>query len=232
MSSSNSVLERNVQRICAKLKAIAQLDFGDKWNSTTRQAEPDTPYNKLWRTVWYWKEGKDNSVIDFKIIFEEAFTIIDELLNLYPLSDDEYQSQLAIWIRDLTEQIADTKMAMIRQKGTYAKYTKTINDLDEIMKYINTMSDKIARQVKENGVVLTNPITIESISPSRFNSVHIPMVKGRSVEKDEPKPVEKKSYPNTPVEKAEPPIPKPAEKKDNMTIDIDSDLELEGAETF
>lgn len=221
-----SALDRNVQRICAKLKAIAQLDFGDKWNSTTRQAESDTPYNKLLRTIWYWKEGKDNSVIDFRIIFEEAFTVIFELLNLYPISDEEYQAQLAIWIRDLTEQIADTKMAMIRQKGTYAKYTKTLNDLDEILKYIGAMSDRAAVQVRDIKVVLTSPVTIESISPSRLNPVHIPIVKGRSVEKTEP-PIPK---PKSPVEKPEPPIP--TEKKDNMSIDIDSDLELEGAEVF
>lgn len=228
MSSSHSALDRNVQRICAKLKAIAQLDFGDKWNSTTRQAESDTPYNKLLRTIWYWKEGKDNSIIDFKIIFEEAFTVTFELLSLYPLSDKEYRTQLAVWIRDLTEHIADTKMAMIRQKGTYSKFTKTINDLDEILKYITMMSDRAAGLVRDVHVVLTSPITIESISPSRLNPVHIPMVKGCSVEKAEP-PIPKPK--NTPVEKTEPPV----EKKDNMSIniDIDSDPEsIEGAETF
>ncbi len=228
-----SALDRNVQRICAKLKAIAQLDFGDKWNSTTRQAETDTPYNKIMRTIWYWKECKDNSVIDFKIIFEEAFTVIFELLNLYPLSDEEYQSQLAIWIRDLAEQIADTKMAMIRQKGTYSKYTKTLNDLDEILKYVGSMSDRVASQVRDIGVVLTSPVTIESISPSRLNPVYIPIAKS-PVEKSEP-PIPKPR--NTPVEKTDLPIPKPkkmdeSDQKDNMTIDIDSDLEPDGAEMF
>ena len=47
MSSPNSALERNIRRICSKLRAIAQLRFGDKWNSTTGKAEPVTPITRF-----------------------------------------------------------------------------------------------------------------------------------------------------------------------------------------
>jgi hypothetical protein len=203
--SNPSALERNVRRICSKLRSIAQLRFGDKWNSTTQQAEAVTPVTRFWRWGWYWNQSKDNSVNDFKIIFEEAYTVIFELLNLYPVSNEEYQNDLAIWVRDLTEQVADTKMAMIRQKGTYIGHEKTKDELNEIINYITSMSEQAAVLVKEAGVLLQSPKTIESISPQRLNPVHIPMVTKKKVE--------------TPAPEQEP------EKKDNIDAEINIDLD-------
>jgi hypothetical protein len=236
MSSPNSALERNVRRICTKLRSIAQLDFGDKWNSTTKQAEADTPMNKLWRTAWYWKEGKDNSVTDFKIIFEEAYTVVFELLNIYPLADTSYRSQLAIWIRDLTEQVADTKMAMVRQKGTYSGYAKTEEELDEIIKYISKTGEQVAARVKKEGVILPSHIPMESVSPGRLNPVHIPVAKSPPKEET----VVKSPPATSPKEETvlkSPPATSPTEKdnisdSDPINVEFDDFGSEEDGEAF
>ena len=183
MSSPSSALERNVRRICSKLRAIAKLRFGDKWNSTTQKPDRNTIFNNFLRWGWYWNESKENSVNDFTVTFEEAYVSVYEILSIYILSDTNYKAELTVLLRELTGQIADTKMAMIRQKGTYVGSDDTKDELDKIIRYITDEADKVAAQVKKLGMVLPCPQNITASSPSRFNPVHIPVAEKKDPEK-------------------------------------------------
>ncbi len=155
LSAQLETLEKNASRVNSKLKAMSGLQFGDKWNTTSQSPQKNTVITALLRTLWYWGESWKMSIADFNSTLEEAFTLIYECVDKHPHFSADEQDVVTRLIVQLTDNVSNVKMALIRQK---AGYTDSPNkdavrtSLDEVITYVeNTLAD-VSLAVTEKGI--------------------------------------------------------------------------------
>ena len=136
-SNGTSVFEKDIKRICSKLKTIGNVQFGEKWNSQTQRAENDTTWTAAKRTFWNWNEGRKQAVEDFKTTFEEANLWCSEILNKYDSSTANERDLLVDLLCELTDMMNHAKFGLVRQKGQYRKDESAKSDLDEVITNVN-----------------------------------------------------------------------------------------------
>ena len=146
-SNGTSVFEKDIKRICSKLKTIGNVQFGEKWNSQTQRAENDTTWTAAKRTFWNWNEGRKQAVEDFKTTFEEANLWCGEILNKYDSSTANERDLLVELLCELTDMMNHAKFGLVRQKGQYRKDESAKSDLDEVITNVNNYLKHIKSRV-------------------------------------------------------------------------------------
>lgn len=155
LSSQLETLEKNTNRVCSKLKSMAALQFGDKWNTTSQSPQKNTIMTALLRTLWYWGEGVEMSVADFQATLEEAFTLIYECVDKYSHYSNNEQNTITRMIVKLTDNVSNVKMAVVRQKGAYANTPNKENArsaLDELITYVDDTLTEVSTAILDAGI--------------------------------------------------------------------------------
>lgn len=153
--SQVDTLKKNADRVNGKLKSMASLQFGDKWNTTSQSPQKNTILTAILRTVWYRSESLEMTVADFNATLEEAFMIVYECLDKYPSYQPDEQNVLTRIIVQLTGSVANVKMAVIRQKGTYQndpQKESARSQLDDTITYIDDQLKQIKEAVDKAGL--------------------------------------------------------------------------------
>jgi len=155
LSGQLETLEKNANRVCSKLKAMSSLQFGDKWCTTSQSPQKNTIMTAIMRTFWYWGEGVEMSVADFRATLEEAFTLIYECVDKYPYYTQNEQNTITRIIVKLTDNVSNVKMAVVRQKGAYANVPNKESArslLDELITYVDDTLDEVSVSVQDAGI--------------------------------------------------------------------------------
>jgi len=194
LSSQLETLEKNTSRVCSKLKSMAALQFGDKWSTTSESPQKNTILTAVLRTIYYWNDSLEMSVADFNATLEEAFTLIYECIEKHPHFVADEQNSLTRYIVQLTDNVSNVKMAIIRQKGAYLNDKRkeiAKQSLDDVITYIaDTMNDisetitqagikqKIDHDYRARKYKSRNPVIIptDSTSSETSNNLHIDMI--------------------------------------------------------
>jgi len=204
LSGQLETLEKNTNRVCSKLKAMSALQFGDKWCTNSQSPQKNTIMTAIMRTFWYWGEGVEMSVADFRATLEEAFTLIYECIDKYPHYTLNEQNTITRIIVKLTDNVSNVKMAVVRQKGAYANVpnkesARTL--LDELITYVDDTLDEISVSVQEAGINQKIDKDFRARKHQIRNPVIIPT-------KSVVIPVNAKSYDNSDENSVAPPTPK------------------------
>jgi hypothetical protein len=155
LSGQLETLEKNANRVCSKLKAMSSLQFGDKWNTASSSPQKNTIMTAIIRTFWYWGEGVEMSIADFRSTLEEAFTLIYECIDKYPYYTQNEQNTITRIIVKLTDNVSNVKMAVVRQKGAYANIPNkesARSSLDELITYVDDTLDEVSVSVQDVGI--------------------------------------------------------------------------------
>lgn len=153
--SQVDTLKKNAERVNIKLKSMASLQFGDKWNTSSQSPQKNTIITALLRTFWYRGESLDMTVADFNATLEEACMLVYECLEKHPNYQPDEQNILTRIIVQLTNNIADVKMAVVRQKGTYQNDIQkeaARSQLDDTITYIDDQLRQIREAVEKAGL--------------------------------------------------------------------------------
>ena len=202
LSAQLETLEKNASRVNSKLKAMSSLQFGDKWNTTSQSPQKNTVVTALLRTIWYWGEGWKMSIADFNSTLEEAFTLIYECIDKHAHFPPDEQDVVTRIIVQLTDNVSNVKMALIRQKAGYADSPNkdaVRTSLDEVITYVeNTLTDvsasvtthnihqKIEKDYRSRKHKSRNPVIISSASINIATAEAIAPVAVSSLEKITP----------------------------------------------
>jgi len=155
LSSQLETLEKNTSRVCSKLKSMAALQFGDKWSTTSESPQKNTILTAVLRTIYYWNDSLEMSVADFNATLEEAFTLIYECIEKYPHFVADEQNSLTRYIVQLTDNVSNVKMAIIRQKGAYLNDKRkeiARQSLDDVITYIADTMNDISETIAKAGI--------------------------------------------------------------------------------
>jgi hypothetical protein len=153
--SQVDTLKKNAERVNGKLKSMASLQFGDKWNTTSQSPQKNTVLTAILRTFWYRGESLEMTVADFNATLEEACMIVYECLDKHPSYQSDEQNILTRIIVQLTGNIANVKMAVVRQKGTYQNDPQkeaARGQLDDTITYIDDQLRQIREAVEKAGL--------------------------------------------------------------------------------
>lgn len=153
--SQVDTLKKNAERVNIKLKSMSSLQFGDKWNTTSQSPQKNTIVTALLRTLWYRGESLEMTVADFNATLEEACMIVYECLDKHPNYQPDEQNILTRIIVQLTGNIANVKMAVVRQKGTYQNDPQkeaARSQLDDTITYIDDQLKQIREAVENAGL--------------------------------------------------------------------------------
>lgn len=217
LASQLETLEKNVQRVCSKMRSMTTLQFGDKWNSVKQAPDKATILTSIMRTLYYWNESAEMSVADFNSTLEEAFTLTYECIDKYAHYPEDGRNTLARLIVSLTDNISNVKMAIVRQKGAYLNdptkegaknaMEDTITYVNDQLAAVNTeiqrskITQKIMRNVRTRRVN-HNPIIVPMTDEESPSTVTTP---DESLETTPDEPLE------TTLESSEEPEPYPEE---------------------
>jgi hypothetical protein len=219
---------------------MANLQFGDKWNTSSQSPQKNTIVTAFLRTFWYWGEGWEMSISDFNSTLEEAFTLIYECIDKYPHYSEDDQNQLTRLIVRLTDNVSNVKMALVRQKGAYMSKPNKDNvrsALDESITYVDDTLADISKVVAGAGINQK----IEKDNRARKHKVRNPVIIGTrdpTLEQTKPIPIDSNNSSSTSPEEfalsisaqtpppnvvAPPPPAKPVSKEsdedsDNMEV--------------
>lgn len=155
LSSQLETLEKNTSRVCSKLKSMAGLQFGDKWSTTSESPQKNTILTAVLRTIYYWNDSLEMSVADFNATLEEAFTLIYECIEKHPHFVADEQNALTRYIVQLTDNVSNVKMAIIRQKGAYLNDKRkeiARQSLDDVITYIADTMNDISETIAKAGI--------------------------------------------------------------------------------
>lgn len=153
--SQVDTLKKNAERVNTKLKSMASLQFGDKWNTTSQSPQKNTIVTSLLRTLWYRGESLEMTVADFNATLEEACMLVYECIEKHPNYQADEQNILTRIIVQLTGNIASVKMAVVRQKGTYQNDPQkeaARSQLDDTITYIDDQLKQIRKDVEKAGL--------------------------------------------------------------------------------
>lgn len=134
---------------------MAALQFGDKWNTASQSPQKNTIVTAVLRTIWYRGESLEMSVADFNSTLEEAFTLIYECIEKYPHYTTDEQNSLTRYIVQLTDNVSNVKMAVVRQKGAYLNDSRkeiARQSLDDIITYIADTMNDISETIAKAGI--------------------------------------------------------------------------------
>lgn len=153
--SQVDTLKKNAERVNIKLKSMSSLQFGDKWNTTSQSPQKNTVITALLRTFWYRGECLEMTVADFNATLEEACMLVYECLEKHPNYQPDEQNILTRIIVQLTGNIANVKMAVVRQKGTYQNdplKEAARGQLDDTITFIDDQLTRIRDAVEKAGL--------------------------------------------------------------------------------
>ena len=131
LSATNKVLYDNGKRLTGQLNKIANIPYGCQWNISGEFKQYKNIWTKITRTVWYWSEGRKETVDYIATLIEQTNTSLTDLpkgtIGIYDFDN----------LRDdLITALISAKVGIINLKGSYNDDELTCKNLDELKRMI------------------------------------------------------------------------------------------------
>ena len=132
-----SIINRS-QDIIGGLGSIANIKFGEYWNTTTNSPQKSNIITSIIRTIWYTNEGRCMTLTYVSTLIDKAFYLLDDIYEeLKRVSDKPIKckkyNNLA---KKIKVSILNSQSGIINLKGVYHKDEKIKSDIDLLIKSI------------------------------------------------------------------------------------------------
>jgi hypothetical protein len=115
-----SLLEQ-AHRLVGELRQVANIKFGQYWNTSTRTTQNANIITSIMRTVWYINEDRNTTIAYLDILIKNTFDIME---NIYDELTHENISPDSVYkftnvLRDLKVEILNCQMGITNLQGVY-----------------------------------------------------------------------------------------------------------------
>lgn len=129
------------------LDNIANIRFGDLWNTTNSSPEKANYWTAFKRTVWYNNEERTFNLLHIETIIDNAFNLMDLMYNEYRQMPDKTAEEIVLKttflasFHELQQNIIDAQIGISNLKGHYKNDRAITKRIDTL---IETISKKYA----------------------------------------------------------------------------------------
>lgn len=125
------MLESRIKNHVLKLKAIASIQAGDKWNTYTSMPQKPGLKTSLLRTFWYYSEDKKINIADIKNTITSAVNMLEELILMYSEDFDstEQMYSLKLNINSALEGVNNLKVVYSYDATTVYEINNLIEEI-------------------------------------------------------------------------------------------------------
>lgn len=132
-SNYKTEVERSIinryNNIISDMRAIADVRFGEYWNSTIKQPQRANLFTSFSRTVWYTKESRNMTLTHIDMLIDSCFCLLTDMLTEAAMGQNAIN--YIILARDLRIDIMNMQQGILSLKGVYHNDEKIKSGIDD-----------------------------------------------------------------------------------------------------
>lgn len=128
-----SIINR-YNNIISDVRAIADVRFGEYWNSTIKQPQRANLFTSFSRTVWYTKESRNMTLTHIDMLIDSCFCLLADMLAEAAMMHDTIRQNASNYIilaRDLRIDMMNMQQGILSLKGVYHNDEKIKSGIDD-----------------------------------------------------------------------------------------------------
>lgn len=152
-----SIINRS-QSVIGGLGSIANIKFGEYWNTTTGSPQKSNVITSIARTIWYTHEGRDITLTYVSTLIDKAFCLLDDIYNeLNRVEKKMLHKKYTTLVKKIKVSILNSQNGVINLKGVYYKDEKIKGEIDLLIRSIKDRYIEYQNLIPDNEIPYKSP---------------------------------------------------------------------------